>query len=266
MAIEPVSEYYIRRPDSDEVRGPFNVDKLATLAEAGQIDRDMLYYDEDKLDWVPFAANEPLRAEVFSEKRRINLRARTHAIGITADVLEKSLTIEDLTRREVRVDKILAAAEGDTGEQWSPLKRRQLTEAVLGNTPIMLGTLMALSGVLLAWHDLDNLTHAFANRDFSLLVREPLVIVGAADIVVATLLFLRVSEVFPYLRFRAMFGLGLFGYLAWNAGDPSWFIANVLAAASIFTITIASEIRTTLGAFGLGLVAFVWMFAQKFFS
>ena len=30
-------EYYIRQPDSENAKGPYSVDKLVTLAEAGQV-------------------------------------------------------------------------------------------------------------------------------------------------------------------------------------------------------------------------------------
>ena len=43
-----MSEYYIRTPEQDESRGPFTVSKLNTLAEAGQVKENTLYYDEDK--------------------------------------------------------------------------------------------------------------------------------------------------------------------------------------------------------------------------
>ena len=51
-------EYYIRTPEQDESRGPFDASKLRTLAEAGQVTENTLYYDEDKEEWIPMASNE----------------------------------------------------------------------------------------------------------------------------------------------------------------------------------------------------------------
>lgn len=259
-------EYYVRRADSDDVRGPFNVDKLMTLAEAGQVERETLYYDEEKQDWLPIASNDELRAAVFSEKKRIALRSKKHDSALAPDPSEKSLTLEDSTRREVTIESILAAAEGKTDSAWNLGAKRKLNEMVLGMTPAILGVMFVLSGSVLAWKDLDNVSKAFEARDIMPLLREPLVVVGVVDLVFATLLFLWVSEIFPLLRFRAMLGLGFFSYVAWNSGNHQWMVANVIASVAIFICTLSSKTELTLGSMAAGVLAFGWMFAQTFFA
>ena len=259
-------EYYIRRADSDDVRGPFNVDKLATLVEAGQVDRETLYYDEEKQDWIPIASNDELRSIVFAEKKRISLRSKRHESSLAPDPSEKSLTLEDSTRKEVTVEGILAAAEGQTESTWKLGAKKKANEFVLGMTPAMLGVMFALSGAVLAWKDLDNVTKAFEEKDMMPLLREPLVVVGVVDFIFATLLFLWVSEIFPLLRFRAMLGLGFFSYVAWNAGNPQWMIANIIASVAIFVCTLSSKTEVSIGSMVTGAVAFGWMFMQTFFS
>ena len=69
-------EYYIRQPDSDEPRGPFTVDKLSSLAEADQVDRDTLYYAEEEEEWVSIRSNEDLLREVFPEKKKLSLKPK----------------------------------------------------------------------------------------------------------------------------------------------------------------------------------------------
>lgn len=262
----PMSEYYIRRSDSDEVRGPFNTDKLTTLVEAGQVDKETLYYDEDKQDWIPIASNEDLRAVVFAEKKRLNLRSKHHESALAPDPSEKSLTLEDSTRKEVKVSEILASAEGEAGAGWQLGAKKKAKEMVLGMTPALLGAMFAMSGAVLAWRDLDNLTKAFEDKDIMPLLREPLVLVGVVDFIFATLLFLWVSEIFPILRFRAMLGLGFFSYVAWNAGDYQWMVANVVASVAIFVCTLSTRLQVSVASMAAGVVAFGWMFVQKFFS
>ena len=261
-----MAEYYIRRSDSDEVRGPFNVDKLTTLVEAGQVEKETLYYDEDKQDWIPIASNEDLRALVFAEKKRINLRSKHHDSSLAPDPSDKSLTLEDSTRKEVKVDEILAAAEGNTSATWQIGAKKKANAMVLGMTPALLGTMFVLSGAVLAWRDLDNLAKAWETKDIMPLIREPLVAVGIIDFIFATLLFLWVSEIFPFLRFRAMLGMGFFSYLAWNAGDYQWMTANIVASLAILICTLSSKMQISIISMGAGVVAFGWMFMQKFFS
>lgn len=261
-----MSEYYIRRSDSDEVRGPFNVDKLSTLVEAGQVEKETLYYDEDKQDWIPIGSNEDLRALVFAEKKRINLRSKHHDSALAPDPSDKSLTLEDSTRQEVKVAEILASAEGQSGTTWQLGAKKRANEMVLGMTPALLGAMFTLSGAVLAWRDLGNLTKAWETKDIMPLLREPLVAVGVIDFIFATLLFLWVSEIFPLLRFRAMLGLGFFSYLAWNSGDYQWMIANIIASIAIFVCTLSTRMQVSLASMAAGVVAFGWMFIQKFFS
>ena len=69
-----MSDYYIRTPEQNESRGPFDISKLLTLAEAGQINPNTLYYDEEKEEWIPIALNDALRAQVFPEREKLSLK------------------------------------------------------------------------------------------------------------------------------------------------------------------------------------------------
>ena len=50
-----MADYYIRTPDREESRGPFEASQLLTLAEAGQITENTLHYDETKKSGPPLA-------------------------------------------------------------------------------------------------------------------------------------------------------------------------------------------------------------------
>ena len=70
-----MADYYIRTPDYENSRGPFDAAQLLSLAEAGQITENTLHYDENKEEWVPIALNEKLNALVFPEREPLSLRS-----------------------------------------------------------------------------------------------------------------------------------------------------------------------------------------------
>lgn len=70
-------EYFVRQPDSENARGPFSLEKLLSLAEAGQVDRQTLVYEAASESWKPLGENAELCAKIFPEKRKLTLRRRT---------------------------------------------------------------------------------------------------------------------------------------------------------------------------------------------
>lgn len=70
-----MADYYIRTPDYENSRGPFDAAQLLSLAEAGQITENTLHYGEDKEEWVPIALNEKLNALVFPELEPLSLKS-----------------------------------------------------------------------------------------------------------------------------------------------------------------------------------------------
>lgn len=101
-------EYFVRNPDSENARGPFTVDKLASLAEADQINRDSLVYDEQSETWKTIAEDAALCAKLFPERKKLTLRKR----GQDAPTEIKKAP-DATTGRKV--------AEGKTGEATEPL-------------------------------------------------------------------------------------------------------------------------------------------------
>jgi hypothetical protein len=69
-------EYYVRKPDSENARGPFNLEKLQSLAEAGQVDRQSLYYDQVSEKWKPIGESSELCARLFPERIKLVLRKK----------------------------------------------------------------------------------------------------------------------------------------------------------------------------------------------
>lgn len=67
-------EFYIRAPAETESHGPYTLEQLVSLAEAGRIDSQTLYYDGSSETWMVIVHNPHLKALLFPEKKRLSLR------------------------------------------------------------------------------------------------------------------------------------------------------------------------------------------------
>jgi hypothetical protein len=70
-----MADYYIRTPDYENSRGPFDTEQLLSLTEAGQITENTLHYGEDNEEWVSMALNEKLNTLVFPEREPLSLKS-----------------------------------------------------------------------------------------------------------------------------------------------------------------------------------------------
>ncbi|MEY4488551.1 MAG: hypothetical protein RIQ79_1059, partial [Verrucomicrobiota bacterium] len=100
-------EYYIRKPEENEARGPFSMEQLTSLAENGQVDDSSLYYDAAKEEWTPVGNDKALHDALFPAKK--NLRVRSKEIIPTLN----TVSVDD---RPITVGDMLAAADGRTEE------------------------------------------------------------------------------------------------------------------------------------------------------
>lgn len=239
------TEYYIRQPDSETARGPFTIDKLQSLVEASQLNRETLYYDEDKEAWTPIDGNEELRSKIFPEKRKLALRPKT------ADELNLLNQPEDDGTPPVQVEQMLAAAEGDTDEtKHFRQKEEMMQRAATLSIPVIAILLLisALSNIIPAWEIINQFV---ADREPGLLIDNPLVVVGLLDLFFAVCVFLGATEVYRLLRFRFALGAGYFGYTYWVyfmnfGGQENLYAVYATAAASlgVFVCTMTLHLYT----------------------
>ncbi len=233
------AEYYIRQPDSEEARGPFNVNQMASLVDAGQVNQDTLYYDDAREAWLRVVDNEEMRKTLFPEKKKLVLRAKT------VDELNLlNRTDEGVPTEEVSVEKFLAAAEGDTSETGHFKKAEALRQRAAALAIPMLGTVMvvtAIANILPSW---DILQEVIDTSDPFLLIGKPLLVVGLLDLLIALFIYLGQTEIYPFLRFRAMAGLGYFGLTYWSyykvGGDPHDLYAAYGAVAGSIGIFVST--------------------------
>lgn len=224
-----MSEYYIRQPEENEARGPYTIPKITDLIDSGKADRETLYYDEDREDWIPIIENAGLRDILFPEKQHLNLKAK--------DVGE-TLNDDQSASAAVTVDEMLAASEGKT-EDTKHLKTKgtNMERAASISLPA-LGIMMflsAISNIYPGWSIIQLITE---EKDYLLLLQHPKLILGCLDAFLALCCFLAVTDAFPVIRFRAMVGLGYFAYIAWAWGETPQLIAVTIGSLGAFICTI----------------------------
>lgn len=239
-------DYYIRTPEQDESRGPFDIFKLVTLAEAGQVTENTLYYDEEKEEWIPIALNEKLKAEVFpkSESLKLNLGAHKENDARPEGSREKG---------GIHIEDMLKAAEADT-EETRHLKRSQKSfEKAVALASMTLGLMMLLSAISFLVPHLDVIQGAISEQLFTKLLNYPFLLIGLFDLIIATLLLLSVTEIYPLIRGRSMLGLGFGVYVGWALGDPLIMLAFGLGGVGIFLATISQKLSLMLLAIVMGI-------------
>lgn len=239
-------EYYIRTPEQDESRGPFNIDKLLTLAEAGQVTENTLYYNEENEEWVPIGLNEELKAQVFPKAESLKLH-----IGVDKKDGASSEGSGEVTG--INVQDMLKAAEADTKETRHLKKSQKSFEQAVALASMTMGLMMLLSAISFFIPHLESIQGAVNEGLYTNLLNYPFLLVGFFDVIMAILLLLSVTEIYPLLRGRAALGLGFGVYLGWALGDPLLMLAFGLGSAGIFLATISQRLSIMLVAIIIGI-------------
>jgi len=68
-------EYYIRREGDEDANGPYDIDQLSSLFEAGKLEKDAYVYDIDNETWITIEECEELMKILFPEKKKLTLRS-----------------------------------------------------------------------------------------------------------------------------------------------------------------------------------------------
>lgn len=253
-------DYYIRTPDHEESRGPFDPSKLQTLAEAGQVTQNTLYYDEDKEEWMPIALNPELKRQVFPEREKLSLRSKTaegeqkNASGeaTAAGDSAPAEPAEPVEKGGLSVEAMLAAAEGETDETRHLKKKEKSFQKAAALATSGIGLMMLFSALVLLMPHFSVVGQMYEESAATRVINYPFLLIGLFDLIMAGLLFLAVTEVYPLLRARAMLTLGFGIYLGWALGDPILLPVATAAGIGIFLATIAKSYLTMLLALFLG--------------
>jgi hypothetical protein len=246
-----MQEYYIRKEGDEDSRGPFTLEQLSSLVEAGQVDRQTYYYDALSEKWMEVQSNADLVAALFPMKKRLTMRPKEEVdtVNIPATKDEQPITVEEM----------LAAAEGRTDDSKH---RRDTTDrdarAALWGLRIMAVLLLVSSAGLLI-SDMQ----ALSSGEFFAVVGSPFVIFGCVDLLLAVFLFLEVTSVYSLARSRAAIGVGFFAIYFLSIGEWIPFVAVAVGSAAIFLCTVLLNFWAVLvtGILGLaGMGAFAYFF------
>ena len=241
-------EFYIRTATETEAHGPFTQEQLMSLAEAGKVDPQTLYYEATTEQWISISANPELKASVFPEKRRLTIKPKDRVATLNAG---------PDTSPPLTVNEMLAAAEGRTAETKDKRDRTIAWEraAKIGRFACIGMLLISMASLLLPQIDL------LAEMNFGKIAMEPYIYLGLIDLLVALFLMLGVISVYPFIRFRAALGAGLIGFILWTQGQVVPLVAVVVGSAGLYLTTVFvsySALGIAVGAGLAGLCGFAY--------
>ena len=246
-------EFYIRNADETEARGPFNHEQLVSLAEAGRVSPETLFYDATIEQWVAIQSNAELKQQLFPEKRKLAMKQKEIAQTINAPASEAASPIS--------VGDMLAAAEGKTEDTKDKRHALEMQERCAKVSPYVVSATLLLSAVALVLPSLE----ALAGLDLAKLAAAPLTFLGVADLVLGLLMTLQVIGIYPIVRFRAALGLGLLGFIFWAQGDTHAMMAALAGSSGLFIATLsltyaAMGSAIVLGVGGMAYLVFLTLF------
>ncbi|MFO7726537.1 MAG: hypothetical protein R6V45_13445 [Oceanipulchritudo sp.] len=253
-------EYFIRGPEDETASGPFSLDALLTLAEAEKISPEHYYYDPKIESWVQFKSNEPLLKQIYPQKRKLALRKREEEAS-------DAVNVEDASP-PVKIDEMLAAAEGHTPETRHVRTRRQWQERTAAISVPTLGIMLlisALSVLYPSWNIINGIINE-TEGSLQLLFQNPVVFLGALDLLMGIFLLLNATEIFPLIRFRAMLGAGFFSIVFaadWINGDPAslWLaLASLAFGFGLYICTLTLNFNLMLISAAAGIIGALGIF------
>jgi hypothetical protein len=254
-----MADFYIRKPGTTETRGPFNEEKLTSLAEAGQVTPETEVTDQSRSSWLPVGEIPGLKAVLFPERKKLGLKKEGAPSNTNIPIINKP---DEQGAPPLTVNQMLAAAEGETLETLH-MKEGGLRKAkVAGLSLPVLTVMMILSGLTNSLPNYPAFMGLFNDSNWQGLIQKPFALVGLLDFFLALCLFLNVMAILPVVRFRAMIGMGYFCYICWSINDTLGMVASLGAGLGMFVCTITLDmyvmiVFAALGVAGMGYLAWV---------
>ena len=241
------AEIYIRGAEDTEARGPFSLDQVISLVEAGQVTAETYFYDPSSEQWLTIGSSPEMKAALWPEKRKMGFKQKEFKV-INEEVAEgtKAISVEDF----------LAAADGQTEDTKGKKDRNvMMMNAAIWGTRSAAG-ISLLSAVALILPSID----ALMAMDVGKIVERPFLFLGVADAAIALLLLLGVIGIYPFVRFRAVFGLGFLGFLFMTQGQLTPMLAVAAGSAGLYFCTIFLSyiplaVAVLLGVGGMAMLA-----------
>jgi hypothetical protein len=247
-----MQEIYLRNATDTEARGPFTLEQLTSLADAGQVTAETLIYDATAEQWVALSTNAELMAAAFPEKKKLSLKAKEI----------KTLNKPDENAKAITVDDMLAAAEGrtdDTSDKKNP-EIAMMRAAKIGMWSLVAALVVSAAGAVLPHTD------ALMSMEPAKIFAQPIIILGLLDVGLAVMLGLGMVTIYPFVRFRAALGFGYVGFVYFAQGQALPVIEVAIASAGLYLCTIFVQLvpvivaaAAAVGGFG----ALTWFFLSR---
>jgi len=218
-------EIYVRGVNDPEARGPFTLEQLTSLVEAGQVTPETYYYDSATEQWLLISANAEMKAALWPEKKRIGFK---HKEFNTVNAERNDST------PPITVQQFLDAAEGRTDETKGKKDKSfvMMNAAVWGTRSAALISFASAVALILPGID------AVTAMDWPKILQMPGIFLGVVDVVIGVLLLLGVIAIYPFVRFRAVFGLGFLGFLFMTQTQLTPMIAVAAGSVGLYFCTI----------------------------
>jgi GYF domain 2 len=243
-SLSSMQEFYIRKEGDEDSRGPFTLEQLASLIEAGQVDRQTFYYDSTAEKWVEIQSNAQLVASLFPMKKKLSMRVKETVpiVNVKAPAEEKPITVEDM----------LAAAEGQTDETKGKRARSEFIARAAHWSMRILSVLFLLSAAGLLVPNMNNLVEL----DLMKLLTTPEIVFGVLDVLLGVFLFLELTSVYGLVRVRSAVGAGFFAvYFGVIPGHGLLLLAAVTGSLVALFLTLATRLAAVIMLGILGLAA-----------
>lgn len=236
-------EYYVRKAEETDARGPFNLEQLASLAETGQIDLDTYYYDAAAEAWAPISGNPELIAQIFPSKKTLKVKAKSAAEVATINTANDNAPA-------ITVNDMLLAAEGLTEETKDKADPAVLQAKAAG---IGLYGALAILIVCAAAFILPSIDRLVA-LDVPGILASPLSLLGLLHLGLAAALGLGAIAAYPVVRFAALLTLGFAGVLFHLEGHSLPVLFSALVAGGLFLCTLLVHLQGVILAAAAGFI------------
>ena len=183
------------------------------------------YYDAATEQWLLVGSSPEMKAALWPEKKKMGFKQK-----------EFNVVGEDKTNSAppITVQEFLAAAEGKTEDtKGKKDKTEMMMNAAIWGTRSA-AVISLLSAVALILPSIDVLIAMDLNK----ILEKPYVLLGLVDAGIGILLLLGVIALYPFVRFRAVFGLGFLGFLFMTQGELTPMVAVAAGSTGLYFCTI----------------------------
>lgn len=236
-------EYYIRKADESDARGPFTLEQLSSLAENGQADPDTYFYDATAETWTLISSSPELMETLFPIKKALRVKSKSASQVLTLNTAPEN-------DNSISVTDMLLAAEGrteDTRDKADPAE----AQARAAGLALYVG--LAILVVLTAAFTLPSID-LLTSADILGVISAGLPILGLLNLALAICLGLGAVAAYPTVRFSAMLGLGFTATIFYLQGLTGPLAFSVAASFGLYFCTITLSLPGVIlaGVAGLG--------------